>query len=290
MVKRNTYKGNIGFTLVELLVVIAIISVLAGMLMPALENAIGSARAITCVNNFKQSGFGIHQYTNDYSGYMPACLAGSYNSWAHAITPYLGGPEDTTGITPEWRNFKYARDLFVCPMDGIDEPNTGSSVAYGTDPVPIVGRYGDETRAECSYGYNETIGHSIWTNENPAMSNPWGGHWSLDKETFEQKTVTAVAEYSATLEGASVNNVGEPLVIATEIDESTIRWDYYYMSTRVAVVSDGLAHPDSMEFRHDGNANVLAIDGHVFRLRWEEIYGENYAKMNYQCFPNTKLP
>ncbi|MHC4872848.1 MAG: DUF1559 family PulG-like putative transporter [Planctomycetota bacterium] len=280
------------FTLVELLVVIAIISILAGMLLPALENALGSARAISCLNNFKQSGLGVHQYTSDYNDYMPPCLTGTYSSWAYLISPYMGGPEDTTGLTPDWRNYKYAKGVFVCPVDGMDEENLGSATNYGNDPIQIHGRYGDETRAQCSYGYNETIGHNIWADENPVQSNPWGGHWgaNMGKPVFEEKKLTAVSDYSAKLQGSSDNNVGEGLVIATEIDETTLPWGNYYMSTRVVVVTDGLAHPDSMEFRHGGNANVLAVDGHVFRLRYEQIYGEDYAKMDYQTFPNLNIP
>jgi len=60
-----------GFSLVELLVVITIISLLAGLLLPALEKALGSARQVACVNNLKQLGTALHMYAGDYGDYLP---------------------------------------------------------------------------------------------------------------------------------------------------------------------------------------------------------------------------
>lgn len=65
------------FTLIELLVVIAIISVLMGVLMPALRKVREQGKDAVCRNNLRQIGIGANLYAQDWEFRLPRGSSGS---------------------------------------------------------------------------------------------------------------------------------------------------------------------------------------------------------------------
>ena len=156
-----------GFTLIELLVVIAIISVLIGLLMPAVQSAREAARRLQCANNLKQVGLAIHNFTDARKGLPPASVGSERCTFWGLLYPYAeqqnlydvfnkrdrdeyafmtrdkdfwvdGGP---CGTTPEQRKGLSSVPYMVCPSrrsspasyDVVSTQDLGPSAGPQTD-------------------------------------------------------------------------------------------------------------------------------------------------------------
>jgi prepilin-type N-terminal cleavage/methylation domain-containing protein len=137
------------FTLVELLVVIAIIGILIALLLPAIQAAREAARKAQCLNNLKQIGLAVHNYSDSFKAFpigmdMVNGLATTKSTFLIQILPYMeenalfkswNFTNPTANVTNSPETSRAAKVIagYLCPTDQFDENPfqlTGSTNAF----------------------------------------------------------------------------------------------------------------------------------------------------------------
>lgn len=162
-----------GFTLIEMLIVVAIIGILAALLMPSLQLAIGMARSSSCCNSLKQLGVCNMSYAADNSEYIAPLVLNNTNSNLYEKRLYF-----YTGSTGNAWDKQVT--VFKCPSDSNAASNT---TGY----------------APRSYAYNMSDGaYSSTTDKSKAQLHAYSGSGSAAVITV-LKTLSAIKAPSTTI-------------------------------------------------------------------------------------------
>ena len=152
--RKSNFKRS--FTLIELLVVIAIIAVLAGMLLPSLQQARNVAKDISCLNNLKQLTLPCISYASENDGWiLPSSCAPTMPetkyAWPGVVATELYNIPEKKGLLGNYVvNSGNRLKLFECPSESTP-----------------VGKSSDEHFAFGHYVTNHLLTGATWDNNFP---------------------------------------------------------------------------------------------------------------------------
>jgi len=255
-------KERDGFSLIELMVVIAIIAILAALLLPALNRAMGRARQTQCMNNVRQLGLGLQQFVSDNHLYPLSVDAEfdksnyptNFNTWTEAVEYQLSG-----GNSPNFWN----KGVWLCP---------------GVKSKGILGQSFN------SYGYN-AFGVGVSSN----FSLGLGGHYGFTHVLQAGQPPVVKPPVMAS-------------EIANPSDMMAIGDGFHGNGTEIYSGHDLLWRHDSYtafqdatspKARHLAKANIVFSDGHVesptLKSLFEDTTDTALVRWNRDHLPHREL-
>lgn len=246
----RTKQHTLGFTLVELLVVIAVVALLSVLVAPAVVNALESSRSIACASNLRQLGLANIAYAVDHGSFVAAAediWSGNKKRW-HGGRQSASEPFDPK-LSPLLAYMGVDSRLKECPSFRPDA--SGFEAGCG------------------GYGYNvRGVGSQSYLYGSYA-----GAQKGMPPDLIEHPKGTVMFADAGFLQS---NRSGKQLI------EYSFAEAYYHVSD-MKPVETYRAMP-SIHFRHDKEANVVWVDGHVSSEKVKTEYNADFTDEGFGWF------
>ncbi|MBN2713331.1 MAG: prepilin-type N-terminal cleavage/methylation domain-containing protein [Planctomycetes bacterium] len=246
--RETTMRKLNAFTLVELLVVISIITILAGLLLPALSMAIDSAKAVACVNNQKQLALGLGMYADDWNdnivrNWQPP-------TWGDVLwPPFLSGKQG--------------------PASGTPRTDANGPVYIEKGPIymcPKGPRFSSYSKNVGGGGWMAEVGYGMYQPSNEVYNYKDASYWSFRKTYKPQGNQRP---YIYTYKLTAVKSPATLILMADTVTGST--------AARAGAPSSTFAPSYESKYNarihlvHGGQANCLFFDSHVKTMSMVDI-------------------